>query len=734
MTWLYCSAILLGSCLLFLVQPMCAKMLLPLLGGTPAVWNTCMVFFQTGLLVGYAYAHVLPRRLGVGRHAILHLMALIGAYFMLPIRLPDEVHEGWHPVLWLLASLTISAGVPFVLLAAGAPLLQRWFVRRHQLSPRDPYFLYAASNLGSFLALALFPFVLEPYFSLSEQSDVWRFAFLALTALMAFCAPLSLRAGSVSDGQAATVANASGSYDAPTWRQRGRWIVLALIPSSLLLSVTAHLTTDVAAMPLLWLIPMALYLLTFTIVFAQKNLVSPILLQRWLPLAVIVVLIVMLSEATEPLLVVMFVHLAGFFYLALVCHSELAHTRPTASHLTDFYLCLALGGVLGGALNALVAPLVFSSFVEYPLMIVLACVFALERGTQPTRADWLWAAGIGAATAGVILAFQSPFFVKADLGNNSFVFTIGLPLLACYVLQRQPARFALCIGAVLCAGSLLHGAHGTTILRERSYFGIHRVTEIGGLRRLIHGNTVHGQQSLDPEKRREPLTYYSRIGPIGEVFRTLKGDPRLGKVGVVGLGTGSLAAYAEPGQAWTFFEIDPSVQHIAEDPKLFTFLSDARERIGGGKIDIDLGDARLQLKKSDAKFGVLVVDAFGSDAIPVHLLTREAFALYLDRLEPNGILAFHISNRYVDLEPVLANLAAEKECIAYVRQHRGLSKEEDAEGIMLSDWVVIARRPDDLAALLNTGHWRPGVGRPGQRVWTDDFSNLLQVFRWRLVE
>ena len=698
MTWLYCIAIFLSSCLLFLVQPLCAKMLLPLLGGTPAVWNTCMVFFQAGLLLGYAYAHVLPRWLGVSRHALLHVALLIVAAITLPIRLPDEVASGWHPVLWLLASLAGAVGIPFVLLAAGAPLLQRWFVCKHHLAPRDPYFLYAASNLGSFLALGLFPFVLEPWFTLTQQSDLWRFGFLAVTALMAFCVPLGVQ-------EAAT---ASAAEPTPTWKLRGRWIALSLIPSSLLLSVTTHVTTDVAAIPLLWLIPMGLYLLTFTAAFASRQLAPQALLVRWLPMVVIVVSIVLLSEATQPLALVLGVHLLGFVWLALLCHGELARTRPVAEHLTDFYLCLALGGVLGGTLSALIAPLIFTGLSEYPLMIVAACYFGMAPLIRPNRADWLWAAGIGALTVALILIMQSTWLAKftAWLETLSVLAMFGVPFILCYIAQERPARFALSLAAVLAASSLQHGVHGTAVYRERSYYGIHRVTEKDGLRRLVHGDTVHGQQSLDPELRREPLTYYSKNGPIGDVFRAVHGDSRLQRVGIVGLGAGSLAAFAQPGDDWTFFEIDPSVQRIAENPKLFTYLHDAR-----GTIHIDLGDARLQLKNSKQTFGVLIVDAFGSDAIPLHLLTREAMQVYLDHLEPNGLLAFHISNNYVDLEPVLARLgeSVRPGLVGYVRQHGAVSKSEKAQGIMPSDWAVFARTEGDWSRFWRTRgrQWRP---------------------------
>jgi hypothetical protein len=735
MTWLYCGIILLGSCLLFLVQPMCAKMLLPLVGGTPAAWNTCLVFFQAGLLGGYAYAHAVPRRIGVARHALLHLLLLIMAFFTLPISLPDEVREGWHPVAWLLASLAVSVGLPFVLLAAGAPLVQQWFVAQHRVSPRDPYFLYAASNLGSFLALGLFPFVLEPNWSLSEQSEVWKFGFLAYTVLLALCLPLRSHLPNPPLGGERPVRK--GKPTAPEDRttsrwERARWIMLALIPSSLLLSVTTHLTTDLAAIPLFWLIPMGIYLVSFILVFAREPVsraTKPALAAfvRWLPMVVVVIVFVMLSEATQPLLLVMGLHLLAFFWLAVVCHGELSRSRPPPKQLSSFYLCLAFGGVLGGVLNALAAPLLFSGLYEYPLMIALACLFGLDNASKPACADWGWSAGIGVLTVILVMTFQSQWFVPLAPGPVAVAAIFGFPLLLCFVMQRRTARFALGIGAVLLSSGLYDGIHGSADYRERSYFGIHRVTEKDGFRQLIHGDTVHGQQSLDRQKRRLPLTYYAHTGPVGDIFRSFQDDPRLLRVGVVGLGTGSLAAYSQSGQEWTFFEIDPSVKHIAENPKFFTYLDQAQ-----GKMHIDLGDARLQLRKSQQTFNLLIVDAFVSDAIPLHLLTREALSVYLGRLEPRGLLAFHISNSYVDLEPVLANLAADESIdgVAYVRQHRPGNKERD-EGVMASDWLVLGRQLDDLKPLLERSSWRPARRRPEWRVWTDEASNLYQVLRFR---
>jgi len=727
MTWLFSATILLGSCLLFLVQPMCAKKLLPHLGGTPAVWTTCMVFFQAGLLLGYAVAHFLPRWLGIKGSSVLYVVALALTFLFLPIQFPDEIEPDRHPILWLLMTLTLNVGLPFVLLAAAAPLLQRLYADEnvHRQSTtlqdrrpvRDPYFLYAASNLGSFIGLGLFPFVVEPFWSMTYLSAAWRYGGLVLAMVMFFCLPPHTVFALPSPPQTLP----------PGGWLRARWIVLAMIPSSLLLSVTTYATTDIAAIPLLWLIPMAIYLLTFILAFAGKPLIPRVLLLRWLPLVVLVVVILLLCERPDPMLLVLVLHLFGFFWLAMVCHGELSRTRPVFDHLTTFYLCLAIGGVLGGILNALVAPFVFLELTEYPLMIVLACCVAHETVGRPTLADAKWVLGIGGLSVLLVFAFQSRWF-GVPAWPLSVAAMFGVPLILCYTTQAAPTRFAMCMAVVLLASWFNHGVHGPSAYRERSWFGIHRVTSIKGFTRLVHGNTVHGQQ--DETRRDEPLVYYGKEGPAGDIFQSLADDPRLQHVGVVGLGAGSLAAYARQGQAWTFFEIDPSVERIAENSKLFTFITDARKR--KTDIVIDVGDARLRLKKSAQKFGVLVVDAFGSDAIPMHLLTREAMQIYLDRLEPTGVLAFHISNRYVDLEPVLANLAldAQPPLVCRINDRRKLSADAAKEGVWVSVWVIIARNEADLAPILERPSWQPARPRPELKAWTDDSSNLLRVFRF----
>lgn len=705
-----------GAGLLFCVQPLCAKMLLPVLGGNPAVWNTCMVFFQGGLLAGYGFAHVGPRHLGMVGHGLLHLAGLVLAASLLPIAMETQAASPEMPVLWLLQSLTLGVGLPFFFVAATSPLLQKWFSR----TSRDPYFLYAASNLGSFLGLLLYPLAIEPTWTLAEQSRLWTWGYVLLVSLSLVCF-LSVLKRREADSPAAT--ESPPGCHAPTAWTRLRWLGLALVPSSLMLSVTNYLTTDIAPIPLLWLAPLGVYLLTFTLVFARKPLLPHRLAVRWMPLTVVVLAFLYLSEATAPMLLILALHLAGFFWLALVCHGELARTRPSTEHITEFYLWLALGGVLGGILNALIAPLVFSSLVEYPVMLVAACLMRPSarqlRGdpTPPgTLGNWAWPIAVGAGSAFTVLLAPriiSPSTFPPGVAMAGVIF-LG-PLLAFYCLQERPLRFGLSLAAVLAASAFYPSVYGPSSYRVRGFFGVHRVTEKDGRRILVHGNTIHGVQILGSP---EPRGYYEKDGPFGRLLRPLSGDRRLDRVGIIGLGAGAMAAYPTRGQHWTFFEIDPAVVQIASNPDLFTYLKDAANR--GAQIDIKIGDGRTSLRNHREKFGMLVIDAFGSDSIPLHLLTREAVQLYLERLDERGLLVFHISNRYLDLEPVLANVAAEREAPLAVVAGEIPGK---------SAWLAMARVQEDFGKLPIP--WGPARPDPRIGVWTDDFSNLVRVFRWQ---
>jgi SAM-dependent methyltransferase len=737
MLLIFGATLFLSATLLFLVQPMVAKMVLPLLGGTPAVWNTCMVFFQALLLAGYAYAHAAPARLGLRRQVWLHGALLLVPFLVLPIAIAHGFlpPTGSNPIPWLLGLLAVSVGLPFFVVSTTAPLLQRWIAGTGHRAARDPYFLYAASNVGSMLALLGYPTLVEPHLRLQDQSLVWTGAYGLLVALIAACAAWTWRAGrarsaAAASGAAAAASAASPVVEAggePTALERLRWTALAFVPSSLMLGVTTYLTTDIAAIPLFWVVPLALYLATFIIAFsgAFSGLRSE--LRMWLPVLTLWLLFTILLRASlQPTLEIP-LHLAVFFLAALACHSELARRRPSARHLTEFYLWMSFGGVLGGIFNVLVAPFLFSSVAEYPLLLALAPAFlaggaAAGGGRAGLARDLLPAAAVGALATALIFLVPVGAFDPRWLGP---LLVYGLPLVLCFFFIRRPSRFGLGLCAVVLAATFLGGRQDNLLHRERSFFGVVSVQRDadGRFTQFFHGTTLHGQQFVDPARRDEPTSYYRRGGAVAQVFAAFSGPQVKSEVAVVGLGTGTLAIYGRPGQRMTYYEIDPAVLRIASDTRWFTFLRDSPAR-----IDVVLGDARLRLAEApNGAYGLMVLDAFTSDAIPVHLVTREAIQLYLTKLQSDGVLVFNVSNRYLELEPVLEAVARGLGLSARIQRDDANLK----PGEQASIWVVMARRDADLGALASDPRWRRLQGRPGVAAWTDDFSNLLGVLLWK---
>lgn len=719
-----------GSALLFLIQPMFAKMVLPLLGGTPAVWATSMVFFQATLLVGYAYAHWSVARLGIRRQALLHIPLVLLPLLVLPIAVPagwDPPTQG-RPVAWLLLLLAASLGLPFFVLSASAPLLQRWFASTGHPSGRDPYFLYAASNAGSMLALLAYPFGIEPSLALNVQSRVWAAGYGVLAAGTIVCALVVVRARGRQEEDSAAAGSEGGVAQEPiAAARRLKWVVLAFVPSAFMLAATTYISTDIAAIPLLWVIPLALYLLTFIMVFSTRppSLFWASRLQAVVILALVFLMLV--DSSSLPRYVVLGLPLLALFLSALVCHAQLAIDRPAPSHLTEFYLWIAVGGVGGGIFTALLAPVLFTSLLEYPLVIVMACLLmpAFGKGKIKSGKEWLVLALIpSVVTLGTVLLIMG---VGRWLPTIGRIVAIALAVGLCAFLVARPLRFGLALGAVLIGATIGTADRSIVLYSERTFFGVHQVLGDSGGRfhRLMHGTTLHGIQSTDPALKTEPLSYYHRDSPIGHLLTALPAAESP-EIGVIGLGTGTLACYARPEQRWTFFEIDPVIEAIARDPELFSFMSDCP-----GEHEVVLGDARLSLNDvPDGSFGVLVVDAFTSDAIPVHLLTREAVELYLEKTAPGGAVAFHISNRYLDLRPVLANIAWDLQ-LSSLHGVTGHTLEMLTLGKTSSDWVVLTRAQDDLGSLPHDPRWSEMVAEPGRRVWTDDFSDVFSVFSWR---
>jgi spermidine synthase len=720
---LFFGALFMSALLLFIVQPMFAKMVLPTLGGSPAVWSVAMCFFQATLLGGYAYAHGLYRYAGLRLGIAVHL-GLLG---LATLALPLELAEGWHgPAgdnihFWVLALFAASIGLPFFAISGNAPLLQAWFSKTGHAHAKDPYFLYGASNMGSLLALLCYPILVEPNFTLSAQSWGWSAAFVAMIALVGLCGIVAMMRGLSHVGEGPALA--AGPIAAVCWRDRLAWTGLAFVPSGLLVAVTSHITTDVAAAPFLWVVPLALFLLTFIITFQLKPILSRELMLAVQPAAVAAMVVSLQLPLGDYWPVLIAIHLVGFFVCAMVCHGELVRRRPQAGALTEFYLWMSFGGALGGLFTGLIAPQIFSSVIEYPLMIVLALLARPHVWPLNGRNAGLAAALFAAI---VVLAAGPKLFAGVEFVETApqlyIVIFIGLAV-AMILARSQPYRLMALVLATLVTGHVLTPelAKGDNY---RGFFGVNKVinTPDGAFRLLQHGTTLHGAirtSEVRAGQKPEPLTYYHQAGPFADAIAAKRRMGRVESVGVVGLGTGSLACYARPGEKWRFYEIDPIVIDLARDPQLFTFLSRCAPQ-----ADIVQGDARLKLQGDpDGRFDLLVIDAFSSDAIPVHLITREAVQLYLRKLKSNGLVAFHISNRNMKLSPVLAALAQDLGLSSLMRYGGKTASLRDTYKTP-AHVVVIARSQKDLRALAAMPEWRR-LAISDWRVWTDDYSNVL---------
>ncbi|MBS0488642.1 spermidine synthase [Phenylobacterium sp.] len=704
--------------LVFLVQPMVAKLVLPLLGGSSSVWNTSIAFFQAALLVGYGYAHFLQKIRSVRIQALVHVAALLAAALALPLRVTGALGEpsSDYPSLWLLGVLAVSIGAPFAILSATAPLVQAWHARTiHAETGAEPYVLYAASNLGSLLALLAYPAVVEPLATLHGQTAGWSTGYVAFVVLMATLALF------VSRARAATIETpASAAGPAPSWRDRAIWIGLAAIPSSLMLGVTTHITTDVASAPFLWVIPLALYLLTFIIAFSDRPIVSP-KLTLMLQAAAVVACAALMPFKSANFMLQLSVHLAAFFLTALMCHQALVARRPDPAHLTEFYLWMSFGGVVGGAFNAFLAPVIFTNVWEYPLVLVLACL--ARPGLQPVE-PWRWATfalgGIAAAAAPVIaLKFGMVDHFKVIVGA-----LLVLASVSAFVIRRQMIVFFGLV-VLLSISAELVGDRVDVRQSWRSFFGVLRQSEMpvpamgGAVKMLSHGTTLHGAQAQDPRYMCRPLVYYAPETPIGQVFSHETKRPTPLRVGAVGLGTGAVAAYSRKGDHLTFFEIDPLVIRLSTDPKYFSYTTTCAK----GAIDYVVGDARLTLAKQPAgTFDVLLIDAFSSDAVPAHLLTVEAMKGYLAKLKPDGVLIVHLSNRNLELRAPAMAVAEAAGGFALIQRHSPAKASpplwESAE-----DAMIVSRSLAALAPYEADDRWAqtdPTAARP----WTDDYMNL----------
>ena len=723
--WLYGFVVFAAAWLVFWIQPLAVRGVLPVLGGAPAVWNTAMVFFQAALLAGYAFAHVIVRHLSPGWQLALLCALWVAVAVTAPageLRLLGEDPGGLPPVLWLLGTLAGALGLAFVAASSLTPLVQAWLARAGAgAASADPYVLYAASNAGSAGALVTYPFLIEPLIGLETQAWAWSAVLIGLAPLLIVLWLAAARGGA----PAAAPAPAPASDAAPRAALPVvRILALSAIPSALLLAVTRHITTDVAAVPLLWIVPLALYLGTFVHAFARRTLVPQWLLARLLPL--LLILIAVVYPLSRSILVFGFAHLLVFVVAALYCHGALARLRPPAVDLTRYYLLISSGGLIGGLLVALVAPLVFNDVHEHPIALALVAALLPAAATGLSRVQLATAAAaLAIVVAGLALVLSGG--QGLDKGWLSFG-ALALVVLftpALRILRARPALLAGALLAVFFAPAAISQSGDTVVARERSFFGVYRVSEAEGVRTFHHGTTLHGAEWPRPDGSIESRTSYFGMGtPYSEVFGALARRPSPLAIGMVGLGTGSLACYARPGDEVRIYEIDPVVVRLAREH--FAALRNCAPA-----ASVAIGDARLQLERERTMFDVLALDAFTSDAIPVHLLTLEAFRIYLRVLAPEGVVAVQITNRHLDLEPVLAALAERIGLAGRIKRYVARRDVAPPQLTESSDLVILARDESTLQALgLDTG-W-VALAPPGEtRVWSDDYASIVPLFRWR---
>ncbi|MFH0824096.1 MAG: fused MFS/spermidine synthase [Pseudomonadota bacterium] len=722
MRLLFAFALLLSATLTLWIQPMVGKMLLPVLGGAPAVWNSCLVFFQSALLLGYLYAHGQARLAGLRLQIALHLCLVLAAAAFLPVHIyagmpaPTET----SPIPWLLVILTVSVGLPFVLLSATAPLLQSWFTHTGDPSAKDPYFLYAASNAGSLLGLLGYPILAEPHLTLSDQAWAWGAGYATLVLLLCAVARPLLKV---------TETNVPFLETAAPLEEKNRpitWLVLAAVPSALLQSVTSYVTMDIAAVPLLWVIPLAIYLMSFVLVFSPRQVIPQGVVRSIHPLIVLSLVILSYWQFERGLALMLPINCLVLFTTSMVCHGELVRLRPRAGDLTAFYLWMSFGGMIGGIFNAIIAPMVFRHLTEYPISLALAAL-VVSDSCSPDRAiryrlnDFVYASAFGLGLGALVWGLQE--WLGGVLMPQYRTDIAVAAALAAYRFSGGSLRLGWATVALLAVGLATGGTWDQTLFSGRNFFGVTKVTRHPAMVVLVSGTADHGKQLLHPKGRLEPTSYYSREGPLGDVFGCIAPRSTGRSIGSAGLGAGTIACYAVKEDHLVFYEIDPLVRFLARDSGFFTFLKDCP-----AKTDIVMGDARLSLAQArDGSFDLLVLDVFTSDSIPVHLLTKEAVMMYVNKLAPSGLLAVHFTNRHLDLKPVLAGLASDAKLEALTCDHRTDKFWSDN-----SRWAVMARNSGDLACLAATPRWvRLSEGSSSRAVWTDDYSNLWPHLKLR---
>lgn len=732
--FLFALTLFSSASLMFVLQPMFGKALLPLLGGSASVWNTCMVFYQSILFIGYLYAHLITTRLSYRKHLLIHASLLLISLNFLPVGIPEggRPETSDNPSIWLLMTLFTSIGLPFFILSTNSPLLQKWFSKIGHQTSNDPYYLSIAGNAGSLIALLSYPFVLEPAIGISQQQQFWSAGFLLLTGLILLCM-MHLKQQHF-EPRRHKLSNVIAA-DRPDLKLQLHWLLLAFASSSLLLGTTNFISIDIAAVPLLWVIPLALYLLSFILVFSGYGLAihkKILLIQPWIVAPFLVYYFS--NQKLASISVEMVVHLIVFFVSVMLCHGELAKKRPSADYLTQYYLIMSFGGMLGGIFNNFIAPFIFSSIYEYPLMIVCALLLnPIHKRVKLYLKEHFAKVIFGAC----FFTFTIFLFINVKQAGESLLISSAVVALMgiVYFFFKQYALYFSLFGLLVLSCTVPEKQQDDRLLHQsRNFYGVLSVKEntnieAGNSKVTFHeiysGTTKHGLQLVgDANRRCVPNGYYSPQGPLGSIFSNYNELNRDWRVGVVGLGAGEMAGYAKASQNWTFFELNPTVVEIATNPQYFTYLTHCIQN-----YKVQLGDARMTLEKQPRRYDLLVIDAFTSDSIPTHLLTKEALELYFSRLKNNGLLVFHISNHYLELKKVLADHAQTLDLAMLLQEFR---PKQNNSLVYKSDWAVLARNEETLYPLLNDNsqnNWRKVHYDPNVGSWTDDFTSIMSVWK-----
>ncbi|MEL7213816.1 MAG: fused MFS/spermidine synthase [Pseudomonadota bacterium] len=709
---LFTSTIFLSASLLFFVQPLFAKLVLPHIGGAPAVWTTAMLFFQTVLIAGYLYAHLSTKYLPVKAQIGVHLALWALALFFLPLSVPDtwSYDPSASPALQTLILFALGVGLPFAVLSANAPLIQSWYAKSGGPSADDPYFLYGASNLGSLIALLAFPLVAEPLVGATTIGWGWAMGFVVLGAGL-------LISGLTAQGDVPV--QSSKTFTAPSAKSIAWWLALAFVPSSLMLALTTKLSQDLGSVPLIWVLPLSLYLVTFVVAFRDKMIVSPAILKIAF-LASLGLIAAAFSGLAAPAMTwtLSALLLLAFFVVATFAHRTLYETRPDSSGLTLFYVIMSVGGALGGLFNSILAPALFDQIQEGRVTVLIAAALLFAGGARLSPKQGY--IGLIAALIVLLPLIGSKTYVQMTPETLGML-TVILLIATLVLLRRTPMAITVALASVTIVGAV--HTQGDAIHRDRSFFGTHRIFNGDEMRLYANGTTVHGAQFVEDigAERPRPLFYYHKNGPMAQVLTA----PRAGeghKVGIVGLGIGALACYAQPSQEWHFYEIDPTVDQIARTPELFSFVTTCTPN-----APTHLGDARIVLEQQDLSFDTLVIDAYSSDSVPVHLTTLEALEVYLDRLDDDGVLVFHISNRYYDVSLPLGRAAEALGLKAYIQDYKPAAEPDPGDTRSLV--VMMARNEDAFGTLTEDSRWEP-LQSDGKRIWTDDFADLLSIMIW----